>query len=328
MKIWRPEIFQGHLRKKRYFEGWYFKMVDATERYALAVIPGIALSEGSSHAFVQVLASHAATARYFSFPASAFAAQDSPFHIQVSQSTFSLGGLRLALADRADDITADVRFDNIIGWPVRPLSPGAMGWYRFVPRMECYHGVLSFDNTVSGHITINGEKIDMNGGRGYIEKDWGASMPSAWIWMQSNHFEQPGVSLFASIANIPWLGSSFTGYIVGLYLNGVVHRFATYTGARITRLLVDEARIGVTLEDKLLRLEIDATREKGADLAAPQLGQMTSKVNESLRSVLGVALTDKTTGKTLFAGNGRNAGLEFVGNITTMLAGLKTSRVS
>jgi hypothetical protein len=43
---------------------------------------------------------------------------------------------------------------------------------------------------------------------------------------------------------------------------------------------------------------------------------------------LGVALTDKTTGKTLFAGNGRNAGLEFVGNITTMLAGLKTSRVS
>ena len=37
MKIWHPEIFQGSLRKKRYFEGWYFKLVDATETYALAV---------------------------------------------------------------------------------------------------------------------------------------------------------------------------------------------------------------------------------------------------------------------------------------------------
>lgn len=323
MKIWHPEIFQGSLRKKRYFEGWYFKLVDATETYALAIIPGIALSQNTSHAFIQILSSHDAKADYFSFPASAFWADQKKFLVQIEGSSFSLNALRLDIRANNTEIKADVRFGNIMGWPVSLFSPGAMGWYRFVPRMECYHAVLSFDNTIAGSITLNGKTIDLTGGRGYIEKDWGASMPSAWVWMQTNHFEQPGVSLFASIANIPWLGSSFTGYIAGLYFNKRVYRFATYTGARITRLQVDETRIGFTIEDNRHRLDVDAKRETGAVLAAPQLGEMTSKVNESLRSVLHVRLMEKPSGKIIFAGDGRNAGLEFVGDARKMLAGLK-----
>ncbi|WP_243392439.1 MULTISPECIES: tocopherol cyclase family protein [unclassified Mesotoga] len=31
--------------------------------------------------------------------------------------------------------------------------------------------------------------IDLTGGKGYIEKDWGRSLPDAWIWMQSNNFD-------------------------------------------------------------------------------------------------------------------------------------------
>ncbi|HQX75510.1 MAG TPA: hypothetical protein PL074_04330, partial [Thermoflexales bacterium] len=64
-------------------------------------------------------------------------------------------------------------------------------------------------------------------------------------------------------------------------------------------------------------------REKGADLPAPQLGEMTSKVNESLRSALNIQLTDKTASAVIYAGCGRNAGLEFVGNVADMLAGLR-----
>ncbi|MEZ4893124.1 MAG: tocopherol cyclase family protein [Saprospiraceae bacterium] len=37
-------------------------------------------------------------------------------------------------------------------------------------------------------LTINGEELDFTGGKGYMEKDWGRSFPSAYFWMQTNHF--------------------------------------------------------------------------------------------------------------------------------------------
>ena len=97
--------------------------------------------------------------------------------------------------------------------------------------MECYHGVLSFDHTIQGELTIDGQAVDFSRGRGYIEKDWGKSFPSAWVWYQSNHFPQTGVCLTASIAVIPWLRSAFRGFIIGLWILGTLVRFASYTGA-------------------------------------------------------------------------------------------------
>jgi len=83
------------------------------------------------------------------------------------------------------------------------LEPGIAGWYAWVPRMETYHGVVSLDHTINGHLHIDDEEIDFNSGRGYIEKDWGASFSAAYIWFQSNHFEQLNTSLTASVAIIP-----------------------------------------------------------------------------------------------------------------------------
>ena len=322
MKIWQPEIFQGNLRKKHYFEGWYYKIVDETEKYALAVIPGIALSPSHSHAFIQVLMSHNSTAHYFSFPTTEFSTAKNTFQLNIGESSFSLSHLKLNVSSGSQNLIADLTFSGIQGWPVRLLSPGVMGWYRFVPNMECYHGVLSFDHLIHGEFTINGNSINMTGGRGYIEKDWGASMPAAWIWMQTNHFNEQGISLFGSVAKIPWFGSYFTGYIFGLYFQGQIYQFTTYSGAKITHLNVTEKIISIRLEDRRYTLDIEAKREIGVDLPAPQLGEMTSKVNESLRSEISVELKNKISGAILFKGLGRNAGLEFVGNTAEMIAGL------
>lgn len=43
--IRRPELFQGKLDKKHYFEGWYFKHVDGSGKHTVAFIPGISLDE-------------------------------------------------------------------------------------------------------------------------------------------------------------------------------------------------------------------------------------------------------------------------------------------
>ena len=54
--IFHPERFQGWGKQKKYFEGWYFKVVNADASKAFAFIPGIAIDENSNaEAFIQVL---------------------------------------------------------------------------------------------------------------------------------------------------------------------------------------------------------------------------------------------------------------------------------
>ena len=52
-----PSLYHGHGRRPPFFEGWYYKLVSASEGHRYAVIPGIFLSDdpAKQHAFVQVL---------------------------------------------------------------------------------------------------------------------------------------------------------------------------------------------------------------------------------------------------------------------------------
>ncbi len=317
-KIWHPEIFQGTPGKRNYFEGWYFKLVDKDEKLAIAIIPGIALAGERSHSFIQVFSGRSGTARYFSFGKEDFIISDDPFSVRVGASLFSLDRLSLDIEQDGHRIQSDLEFRDVRGWPVKPFSPGAMGWYRFVPFMECYHGVLSFNHAIRGSLVLDGERIDMTGGKGYIEKDWGRSMPASWIWMQTNHFDIADASLFASIAEIPWIGRTFPGFIFGLSIRETLYSFATYTGARLSLLDVTEKEMRIIVEDGRYVLGIGAEREIGVDLPTPRKGEMVAKVNESLRSRIRVELREKKSGNLVFSDTGRNAGLEVVGNTSRL----------
>ncbi|HOW15176.1 hypothetical protein [Methanosarcina sp.] len=39
--------------------------------------------------------------------------------------------------------------------------------------------ILSMDHTIEGFVDVNSIRTDITGCRGYIEKDWGVSMPSS-----------------------------------------------------------------------------------------------------------------------------------------------------
>lgn len=322
MKLYHPEIFQGNLRRQHYFEGWYFKSVDAKGQDACAVIPGVSLTGDSSHSFIQFIDAPAQKSYYFKYSLNDFWASNKRFEVKISKSYFSLRKLQLNIEDGPANIRAELEFRNIYSWPVSLLSPGAMGWYGFVPKMECYHGVLSFNHDITGWFEVNGERRDFTGGRGYCEKDWGTSMPSSWIWMQTNNFSENDVSLFGSIAKIPWLGGFFTGYIFGFFYKKKIFRFATYTGAKIKKLYADDGQVAVIVEDGKYILEATAKREPGFDLAVPVFGEMRAKVNEALRARLFVKLTEKKDGHVIFTGTGGNAGLEFVGDIFELIKGV------
>jgi tocopherol cyclase len=323
--IWKPALYHGRGRRPPFFEGWYFKLVDASERRRYAIIPGVFIGreEGSSHAFVQTLDGVTGRTAYHRFPFETFQAARDEFDIRVGANRFRADRIELEIDRPEGSLRGELCFSGGAPWPVTLTSPGIMGPYALAPFMECYHGVLSFDHEISGTLTVDGSALDFHGGRGYIEKDWGQAFPKAWIWMQSNHFERPGTCLTASVAIIPWLRGAFPGFIVGLWHGGRLYRFATYTGAALERLDLEDTHVtwrlsGRTGPDKTLHhLEIVAWRAAGGLLHSPERVAMLQRVLESLTARVQVRLSTVTGGREqlLFEGTGRHAGLEIVGPI-------------
>jgi len=156
-------------------------------------------------------------------------------------------------------------------------------------------------------------------GRGYMEKDWGSSFPSAYIWMQSNHFEKMGISFKASVAKIPFMGTSFIGFIAGLYFNEKLIQFTTYNFTRLKKSYADENSVEIILGNFRHTLIVTAERKEATSLASPIAGFMDGRIEESMEAILEVELIDNRSGKQLFKGRGRNAGLEVAGNIEEII---------
>lgn len=311
--LWHPDEFQGWGRIQRYFEGWYFKMVSADERCAMAFIPGISMGkQGEAHAFVQVMYGSESRSAYHRFETGAFRPDAHRFQVAVGDNHFSTEEILLQLPD----IQGEIRFVDRTPWPKMLGAPGIMGWYSFAPFMECKHGIVSLHHRLAGALRIDGREVDFSGGKGYIEKDWGTSFPRAYVWMQSNHFDtHDRASLMASVAHIPWLHSHFIGFISGFWLDGRLFKFATYTGARKYLIIKDE-QVELIFKSRKTELRIRAHQVEGTALASPLSGEMTGKINESLQAVLQVELLEN--GQRIFEGNGRSAGLEVAGETNVL----------
>jgi hypothetical protein len=315
--IWQPAMYHGHGRHSNFFEGWYFKFVDAAEEHVQAVIPGVFLGHdrATSHAFVQVLDGLSGRSTYHRHSLDRFAASDQEFDVRIGPNHFRVDGFSIDIADSNRTLRGELTFDGIIPGPVAWTSPGIMGPYAFVPFMECYHGVLGFDHAVRGSLALDGEMVSFDNGRGYIEKDWGQAFPQAWIWGQSNHFGEPGTSITISVATIPWLGNSFRGFIIGLWHNRQLYRFTQYNGSQITRLRLTDTHVILRTVNRTHRLEIEATRSEGGLLHAPYRSDMLQRVTESLTAEIAVRLIELKSEVVVFEGRGRHAGLEINGAI-------------
>jgi tocopherol cyclase len=312
-KIWNPEWFQGNRQKKNYFEGWYFKLLSKDGSRRFAFIPGISLGK-DPHSFVQVINGNNGNTDYYRYDISKFSYSRKAFHVQVGKSQFSEDFMDIHLEKGREIIRGRVDFTGQLKYPVKLFSPGIMGWYRFAPFMECYHGVVSMGHELAGNISFPEETVLFDGGKGYIEKDWGKSMPQAWIWMQSNHFEEGlEASFMLSVARIPWIGSSFTGFLGYLHTGKKLYRFATYTGAKIKQLQNNADLVEAVIEDKRINLYISGIKGERGDLLAPVSGDMSRTIHESIDGKIHLKLTDKK-GHAIFEGSAINAGLGLVGD--------------
>lgn len=315
MKIFHPETFQGSVNKKNYFEGWYYKTVSTPEIFA--VIPGLSLG-ADSHAFIQLIDGRAHTTNYLRFPLSEFKCKSGTFDITLGKNRFLND--RIILDENRETISlhGELRFRGLNAYPVKIFSPGIMGPFRFVPFMECYHGVVSVDHEVNGEINWNSRKINISDGRGYIEKDWGRSMPGSWIWLQSNFFRETGTSFMLSVARIPWLGRSFNGHLGYFYHENKFYPFATYNGSSYQVIDSGNGRLTVYLRNNKYKLEakIVANGEDG-ELIAPVNGEMQRPIREKTDAEVSIILKH-SNGDLIYEGTGNYCGIEITGDMSDL----------
>jgi tocopherol cyclase len=83
MSVFKPEVFQGKLSYKRYFEGWYFKHVSKNIEHVYSFIPGISLNPENSHAFIQVINGLTGKTQYIEYPLSSFGFNKKTLELQL-----------------------------------------------------------------------------------------------------------------------------------------------------------------------------------------------------------------------------------------------------
>lgn len=314
MKLFKPEVFQGNLSKKNYFEGWYFKHVSADFSQVYSFIPGISLNEKDPHAFIQIINGITGETHYITYPKEAFEYRTDKLWAKVGDSVFTNEYIELNIKDDNIQVSGKLSYNNLSPYPKSLSSPGIMGWYAYMPFMECYHGVVSANHFISGELSINEQKIDFNAGKGYIEKDWGTSFPECWIWLQSNSFKDENTCLFVSIAKIPWLGKFFMGFIAFLYHDGQYHKFCTYNNAKLLKTQLNNENLHIALKNSKYRIEINVIIKNTGELIAPQQGTMDRMIKESIDSEVSFTLYDKK-GLKLMEDQSQRAGLEIIEKI-------------
>lgn len=302
-----PAWYQGRTRGEPYFEGWYFKM--ATQDMVLAIIPGISKAPGDHHAFIQVIAAKPRKSWYIRYSVDQFQVAPKDFIITIASNRFSYTGVCLDIDTEDLHLHGSVDHQDIQPYPVSILRPGIMGWYAYVPFMECFHGVVSTNHKLDGALVLNGESIEFTGGKGYIEKDWGTSFPSAWVWMQSNCFPSSSTSCMLSVARIPFLQRTFTGFLGFVRFEERLITFATYTNASIEMMDISQQTVRIVIRTKQVFIEFMGDLGPASRLTAPRQGKMERSITESVSGSISLTASD-FGGRVLYQETSSMAGME------------------
>ena len=292
----KAELYHGKEKTRPYFEGWYFKHVSIKDDFVMAVICGVSRTKDKSddHSFIQIISSLKQKSKYIRFPYEAFKYEEGIFSVSVGENTFSYNKIHLDINAEGIKIKADLEYSNQKKLSNNVFSPSIMGFFSYIPNMECNHGVLSLKNTVEGSIVLDEKEYDMTDAVGYIEKDWGESFPNAWIWLQGNVSSQnDDVSLMCSVASIPFGLFNFTGLICVLSIGQAQYRFATYNGTGIKRILRTDRGVYLKLKKGKYFLEIDAKSKSFDILIGPTRSGMNRNLYESVEGEINVKLYKK-----------------------------------
>lgn len=287
--------FQGENKNEQYFEGWYIKMNDPDNDLSIALIPGIA-HFSKKEAFIQynIMFKGQYISGKINFNREDFEAIGTPQTVTLPKFVFNEKGVKGSLADKGNKILFDFNFGLFTPIKETIYSPSIMGPFEYL-KMPCSHDVISMRHLVTGRVFINGEKVEVTKGTGYIEKDRGSTFPSKYVWAQGNDFsENKQASLFLSVARIEKGSLDFIGTIAVFHDGNEEHRFATYLGTRVTVEVDNEnSRYTVVLKNATKKLEVEVSLFNGMSLIAPMDNEMDYSIKETIKSSIRVKFSDQ-----------------------------------
>lgn len=281
-------------KQRGFFEGWYYRQVSGDGRTSLSLIPGYSCSKADPHAFVQyILDDHRGIRTgYVRYPYEDMVSEEEPFSLTIGENRFHERGFTVDLRDGDLGILGEVTFGQLSPIGQSLYAPGIMGPFSYLSFMECNHAVISMGHSLGGTLSLLGEVVTFNGGRGYLEKDWGISFPKRYVWVQANSFPD-GSQFFGSVASIPMGPLSFEGFIVIFFHEGVEHRFASYLPLTSCRVGMEEEQVVLYLKKRDLSLEVRVRLAEGGSLRSPRFGRMDEVIKEAPATSLEILVKKK-----------------------------------
>lgn len=317
MKI-NPDLYHGQDQYTNFFEGWYFKLVDSTAKYALAFIPGISRAEDilDHHCFIQVINLIDHTYHYFRYNVNDFYSNCRYLKVNIGLNEFSQNKININLKNETGEISGVIYLGPPQKWPDTKLNPGSMGFYNHLSFMECYSQVCALDGIIEqGHLKINGQQIDFSNGKYYIEKNWGKSFPSSWVWIQSNNFADNRATVTCSLATIPFpIIKEFRGFLIGVTVDNQFYSFTTMNRSSLTLNIYDgDILLHATHKHISLILKTKSRPEDFVTCLGPKNGKMVPLVDETLLGEVEMTLLDSKHNRILYHGIGKACGIEYGG---------------
>ena len=165
--------------------------------------------------------------------------------------------------------------------------------------------------------------IDFTDGKGYIEKNWGKAFPFSWKWIQCNSFKNTDASISCSIGHIPFLSSSFRGFLIGVEFNKKFFKFTSINKSKLTlNQNLSDIKLNVCNDKYNLEITTVTNKKMYMMLNGPRDNKMQPLVRETLNGTVFVKLSDKSR-NIIFEDVGYRAGIEYGGNEKLVLDGLK-----
>ncbi len=262
--------FHGALKKRSYFEGWYFKNQYKTG--IISFIPAFHIDEeGKKSVSIQVITN--TISEQITYPVNEFAILRRKSGIRIGENIFSNKGILLNIKSERLTVTGKLIFSTF----TMP-NYDIMGPFRYIPFMQCRHSVYSISHNVNGCLSINGMTVSFNKGLGYVEGDRGVEFPRSYFWTQCGWREKGNNSVMISVADIPYGRITFKGCIGIVYYGGKEYRFATYLGAKIRKYSKRE----LWVQQGRYELQVTLIDKNPQDLLAPIKGNMIRTVRESI----------------------------------------------
>jgi hypothetical protein len=219
-----------------------------------------------------------------------------------------LRGDATALAvDMGPDASLEITLREAVTWP--PRAFGALGIAHAIPSLPQYWHPVVLAADVQGRVRAGDVDLDLDGGVGYAEKNWGHGFPGRWWWGHA--------AAFGDDVSVSFAGGELALGGVAVAPTAVVVRL----GARVIALAPPLATTRVALGSGAWRLrtrgrgyrvEIDgaAGDVQAHELLVPVPGQLRGELRSHQQLAGGLALRVRRGRRLLYDGRSALAGLE------------------